>query len=452
MAEMLLRESVIRLYRSILGRQIGDEELSIRVNKALRDTVGNDAILGLVDELLNSEEFSRRFGTNPSFYDVTDADVFYAYKFFLGRFPESKDVYLQKRKIAGSAALVDQIVASDEFKSNKILKSLISIRRKPKGFEELQASSSRNKKNILIISGCQGRMIADLIQSGGRFGFVENVFLSNDQLHKFINNKGEGYEILFAWADIIYTQKHQVYKILQDDTSLAQKARLIPLVEYAGLQPDQCSLTDARSGAAIVGPMGEYQSIILTAAYYAGLDVDSAVRAFNSVVYAKFGYNEIAAVSKDRFLSQQESTSYPLGKMLNRWEASGKWMRTVNHPKKMVLADLVRFALDKEGISPIPNFDEYVVDDLADNADWPEYGGSGPQDSTSGSINLIFKRPKALSPIANAAEFLTLREFTEMFYRSMEGYPREIVLCYRQSVKVEMDEFIDYLRQEFAQS
>jgi hypothetical protein len=447
MTAALLEEVVVRLYRSILGRGVGEKELADRVRRA--EIADNEVgvLLDMVDELLASEEFALRYGHNKSFQKVTDSDIFYAFKFLLGRFPENQSIYTGKRKKTSTTSLIEEIAASDEFKNNKILKNIISIRRKPKGFDEIQSGNSRNNKNVLIISGCQGRMIADLMQSGGGFGYVENIFLSNDQFNNFITSKGKSHETLLAWADIIYTQKPRIFDVLQEDKSLAPKTRLMPLAEYVGLQPDQCYLTDIRSGKAIVGPMGEYQSAILAASFFAGLDVDTAVKAFNRDVYSQFGYEELASESKARFLSQEESTGYPLQSMLDRWESSGKWMRTINHPKKMVLTDLVRFALEQDGIEPIASFDEFVIDDLAANVDWPQYGGFYKAESEN--ENLDFKLPKAFSPTANSAAFLTLREYAKMFYRSMDGYSLDMILCHQIGRKIDLEVYVDYLRNKF---
>lgn len=446
-ANEYIKESLITLYRSILGREIGDQELSDRMTKVSNEEKHHKFIIGIVEELIASDEFSQHHGENRSFQTVTNQDVFYAFKFLLGRLPEHQGIYSDKKKNTSTTALIDEIALSEEFKNNKILKNIISIRRKPKGLDDLIASRSDSKPNVLVISGCQGRMIADLMQSGGGFGFVESIYLSSTQFNDFVSSNGKSHGNLLAWADVIYTQKTLVHEILKKDTVNGPKSKLMPLAEYSGLQPDLCTLIDMSSGAEIVGPMGVYQSLILVAAFFAGLDIDSAINSFNSSVYEKFGFAKKAEISKTQLLDQQKSTGYPLDEMFERWEESGKWMRTNNHPKKMVLADLVRFALEKEGINPMPNFDEYVVDDLADNADWPQYGAPGHDESNTETLK--FKRPKAFSPIANSAEFINLKEYTDMFYRSMEGYSLDHVACYQLGRKIELEQYIDYMRQEF---
>lgn len=449
MTSNILEKAVVRLYQSILGRGVSENEVASRVRGVETANDEINVILSMVDELVGSEEFALRYGHNKSFQTVTDSDIFYAFKFLLGRFPESQNIYSGNRNKPSVNALVDEIVASAEFKNNKILKNLISIRRKPKGYEEFKTLSSQNKKNAIVISGCQGRMIADLLQSGGRFGFVENIFLTPEQIKNFVSSRGKTHDKLLEQADIIFTQKQQVFEMLKNDTQTAKKVRFIPLAEYAGLQPDQCNLIDTNSGSVIVGPMGEYQSKILAAAFFAGLDAETAVKAFSSDVYNEFGFYEIASKSKARLLNQESLTGYPLQKMIQRWDATGKWMRTVNHPKKIVLTDLVKHALEKEGIHPIPDFDDFVIDDLAENADWPQYGGAEKEESNIQVLPLVFKRPKAFSPNANSAEFLTLREFTDMFYKSMEGYSLDTTMCYQLGEKIDLHRYAEYLRNTF---
>lgn len=440
-----IENALSKLFKLILKRNINATEMQTRLSKISADKDTDTFILETVDELISSEEFKHNHGENRNFQRVTKADVFYAFKFLLGRLPEHQAIYDDKLRRNSTPELINEIVASDEFKSNTILKHIISIKRKPKGFDEILAKSAASKKNALVLSGCQGRMIADLLQAGGGFGFVENIYLSIPQLKEFISNKGQDHRKLMAWADLIYTQKQDIYNLFKDSGEFGKKIRFIPLAEYAGFQPDLCNLTDNRNGSAIVGPMGEYQSLILTASYFAELDAASAVRLFNQDTYAKLGFPAISSNSKIKFLDQEGTTGYPLTSMLEKWDKSGKWMRTNNHPKKFVLADFVRLALEKEGITPLRDFEDFVADDLAGNADWPEYGASS-SDPKNGTSDLHFKRPKALSPLSNSAEFIGLQDFVEMFYRSMEGYSIDSTSCHQLGKKIDLKNIVEVIR------
>ncbi len=314
-------EIISALYGSILKRGVSKEELASRLTTLQPDTDPIKLILSLVEELLNSEEFLAHHAPNADFHEITDSDVFYAFKFLLGRLPEGSHVYESKKKIPNSNALIEEIISSDEFKNNKIIKNLISIRRKPKHLEStFKTGFARVNKRFLVLSGCQGRMIADLLQSGVGLAHVENIFLNNENYNRFISSKGQSLSHLFSQADIIFTQKKGVYDILKELPETCSKARLIPLIEYTGFHPDQCYLTDLNSGNIIVGPLGEYHSTILAAAYFAGLNADAAVRSFNASTYKAFEYGRFISESKKSLISQELNTNFPLAKMFDQWE------------------------------------------------------------------------------------------------------------------------------------
>ena len=450
MSQVLAKDAITRVFSSVLKRAISDDELIARLSSLDLESNTTDFVLDLVDELLASEEFAMLNGPNSDFYKVTDQDIFYAFKFFLGRTPETPQVYEDKRKTSCSNALIEEIVASEEFKHNTILKNLISIRRKPKGIENIgKTPLARSHQNILVLSGCQGRMIADLIQSMAGLSYVENIYLSNANYNSFISTNGQTHASLLEWADLIFTQKKGVYDILKERPETQHKVRLIPLIEYVGLQPDQCYLTDIRSGSLIVGPLGEYHSTILTAAYFAQLDVDAAIELFNSQTYKAFGFQSLALESKQKLISQEADTGFPLTQMFDKWGKSGKWMRTVNHPKKHVLQDLVEFALRAEKLPLISDSAEFVIDDLAANIDWPEYGGTLAPPLVHTDLELNFKLPKAFTPDANSAVFASLRQYAELFYQTLQEYSLDDVFCHQLGRPVDIENYINYLKQGF---
>ena len=452
MSDLPFNEVVALLYRFLLGRDIGTEELTERISSS-GDSMTVKRTIELVEELISSDEFSDRFGTNENFHRITDADIFYAYKFLLGRFPENLETYQEKRQLSSTNVLIEELVASDEFRDNNILKSTISVRRKPKGLGEVANSEfAQVKKNVLVISGCQGKMIADLLQAGGGFGFVENIYLSNETFNKFISSNGQIYANLLDWADLIFTQKQVIHDILYENYAHRQKVRLMPLIEYTGLQPDQCYLTDSSSGTPIVGILGEYHSTLITASYLAGLGPEAARDCFIDANYKKFKFDKLKDLSRERFIAQQAATGYPLQTLLTKWESGEKWMRTINHPIKKVLSDLVKHAIEQEGITYFYGSDDFVVDDLSANIDWPAYGCT--QENKDGPLaeELRFKLPKVFSGNVNSAAYIDLNQFIEFSYQTLNGYAVETISAHQLGREIDLKYHLEVLRQNHQQS
>lgn len=445
MDKAALRIKISEIYSLVLGRSVGELEMDARLSD-VPETVGeHEYVASLLHELLRSEEYSKKRSPNSSFVNVHDEDVFFAYKFFLGRLPENRKVYEDKRKKNSLSELLEEIVTSEEFKMNSVLKGVLSPKRKPHGFDRYAKSEELSKKSkILVISGCQGKMLADLFQAYTGVSAVPNIFLSASKYNEFLLTKGKEYGSELEGYDYIFTQKYEVHKILQANPDLSSKVRLLPLIEFTGFQPDQCYLNNRQTNRPVLGPLGEYQSNIVTAAYFAGLNVAETRHCFTPAVFEKFGFYSLSKQSKDALIAQQQVTGYPLAEFITQWDASGKWMRTVNHPKKYVLSTLVRHALALEGISAIHAAEEFVYDDLSANVDWPLYPAINEEGS--GLEGFDFKLPKAFAPHANAALFLSVNSFIDYTFLSLEGLTAEDVHCHQLGRSINLTEQVEWLR------
>lgn len=415
---------ITELYSKLLNRHIGTQELDARMQTLPSECDIFDYTVALIDELLHSEEFNGQAGLNSSLYQVKDVDVYYAYKFFLGRLPEGEHIYNTKKNYKNVEQLMRTLVCSEEFKKNKILKDVLSVKRKPFGFD-ISPRKTGTLSGVIVLSGCQAKTIADLFQAKTGLSSVPYIFIGGKVMRDFIQTEGAAYLEILQSFDLIYTQKKQVYDILKATPGLEHAVRLMPIVEYTAFQPDQTYIINDQNGEHIVGPLGEYQSLIAAAAFYAGIPSDKCAELFTPSTYVKLGYDALANSARVDIMAQEDKTGYPMSELLLKWDQTGKWMRTINHPKKNVLADLVDHALAKEGISPITDVDEYVVDDLASNVDWPLYPGLNGSESRS--LDFRFKIPHALAPLANAGLFLNLNDFINATYSSLEPYPIESV-------------------------
>lgn len=412
-----IEKATIALYEIILHREVSPSELVSRVHSAPENAEVLGYALQLAEELLNSDEYCGKPELNSSSFNVTDLDVYYAYKFLLGRLPEAEHVYAEKSAIDTIENLLKSIINSDEFKTNKILKDAVSIKRKPFGVESVSFAAETKAKTIIVLSGCQGKTIADLFQVKTGLPAVPHLFMGGKVLFDFVNTQGSDYLDTLRQFDLIYTQKHDVFEVLSGIEGFSERVRLMPLVEYPAFHPDQVYIIDEMTNERIVGPLGEYHSLIVSAAFYSGFSEERCVNLFNPLTYQAFGFYNAYSSSRSDLLAQEPRTGYPLSELLPKWDEQGQWMRTINHPKKFVLSDLVQHALEKESIGAMEGVDEYVIDDLASNAHWPLYPGLYPDQAVS--AHLRFKLPNALAPLANAGIFLNLDEFVAATYRSL---------------------------------
>lgn len=407
------------LYLGVLGREISDAELEARLNSNQIKMSEVEYFLSMVIELIGSEEFRTNYGLHSNFFDVQRPDVYYAYKFLLGRVPEGDAIYREKKNLKDVEELLATLIRSEEFMGNLILKDIVSVRRKPAGFMlGAEGCALEGKKRIIVLSGCQGKQIADYLQIKTGVNSVPNLYLGNKELADFVKMQAASYREKLAEYDLIYTQKKDVVEVLGLYPELASKVRIIPIIEYAGFQPDQVYVLDAESGKFVIGPLGEYQSLIVIASFYGGYSIEQCAGFFCSDVYEKMGFGQLRNDSLECLRSIGHDMGYPMDNLLAKWNKNGRWMRTINHPFKQVIGDLVDEALLKEGIAPEQDIDAYVIDHLASNVDWPQYPNSPEEEAL---VKTRFKLPSALSAKSNVARFLDLEGFITATYHSLNG-------------------------------
>lgn len=341
---------------------------------------------------------------------VTKQDVYHAYKFFLGREPETLAVYESNINNGDLARVLEDIIRSQEFKENPRLKNLISVRRKPLGYSEDKNDeiSATDIRKILVVSGCQGSTLAGYIQAftgnpnvlGIYSGPVSDIALVDE----LVSSK---YPKEFYSSDLILTQKKEIYNFCLGKPSLAKKIRLLPLIEYEAFHPDQCYLVNKNSGITVIGPTGEYNSLISLIGFLLDLGVDRTCELFNRKVYKILQYDDLLATARDRLQEQESLTGYPVSIMAERWRQNGRWMRTINHPKNFVLADIAAEAMKREGIEIREERSSFVSDELSYQTDWPSYGSIDLGES------FYFKLPRVFCGNQNNILFLDRRSFVE---------------------------------------
>lgn len=282
--------------------------------------------------------------------EISHEEIKNAYRYLLGRYPESESAYATYHSVQSIDRLHRIIIDSAEYQSKK-----------------------DRLKRFFIIGNCQTEVIANLIETMVPSSTAAAWLLTPKHLQEIDNPNALKYH--FAEADLVFIQLPPGDPILDKINSLYEaynsKIRLIPNINYTLYHPDMIYVQS--DAGTIKGPMGEYHSALAFFAWKQGLSLRETKSLFNREIFAHVGYFEHAMPSAKMLIETGAAVSLPLDALLERWGKLGCFMHTMNHPKLSVLADVTRAALIREGITYIPGIDQYVDDPLALHPCWPVY-------------------------------------------------------------------------------
>jgi hypothetical protein len=212
----------------------------------------------------------------------------------------------------------------------------------------------------------------------------------------------------------VITAPHFVANPCVDFTTRTAVTRL-PLTAFEAYQPDLCYLTV--DGQVLRGPLFDYHSKIVTAAWRKGLSEAQAKALFNGADYERFGFLGIWEACKATYLGSYAENGLDLSPYFPRWSRDGAFMHSVNHPSIRVVADIARALLAHDGLQARET-DFLPHDNLKNAPVWPVYPEIAEPLGVRGS--LLFK-------VHNAYRFLELDEFIAASYAVLSQYPRDAV-------------------------
>lgn len=299
--------------------------------------------------------------------------------------------------------------------------------RRPLAYDSMLQQADEASPRFLVLSGCQSQMIAGFLEVL-TLGRSEYHFLSLPKVANFQAEEWRRYKEDLDAADFIYTQKPKVADALRTMPAYRDKVRYFPVINCAAYHPDISYMR--REGERLVGPMGDYHSVLATAAYFAGKSRLQAVACFEPDVYQQAGFTQKANSEKAAFFKRFAEHSIDLSQHLSAWERDGPWMRTLNHPVRRVVHDVVVQVLKRDDVAienASPSRMDWVDDDLARSAEWPVYPGvmGEPLDDASlARERLLFKSPYKR---AGRSLFMNLEQLVDYTYASLEGTRRDQV-------------------------
>jgi hypothetical protein len=164
--------------------------------------------------------------------------------------------------------------------------------------------------------------------------------------------------------------------------------RTLPIIHFDAYHPDLCWLTG--DAGFVKGPLGDYHSQIVTAAYFRGLSTRDARAQFAHSRYEQFGFFDRWETARNRLLAGFRAAGLPMEQYYPAWSARGPFMHSVNHPAIHVIHDVASALLEAEGRLPLRSA-PMPHDNLLNGSIFPIYPEIADRLSVRGSY--LFKLP-----------------------------------------------------------
>lgn len=291
------------------------------------------------------------------------------------------------------------------------------------------ARHSLSDKKFLFLGNCQVRGLARLTRAMTGDAKTSAFEALPDVIERLETHDNE-LSGLIAESSLIFVHAdaatiHVLQKEYPADYS---KVRLIPKVSFAAFHPDMDYVEDSQ-GTHIFGPLGAYQSTLAFFCWKHKLSTTATLNLFCEETYAALGYFDYWALAKSILINEGVLTGIAIEPLIEKWSRSGCWMYSFNHPKLLVLADIARALLEREGINTLPGVEEYVDDEMNSSSVWPVYPEIGKRVGLAG--NYLFKRFTPFELRDMPVSMMTLEQFIDESFATFSKYAPDKLTCHR---------------------
>jgi len=139
-----------------------------------------------------------------------------------------------------------------------------------------------------------------------------------------------------------------IAELMGYDFSSVENLYKIPNLEFDAYHPDFC-FACAR-GERIYKPLAANQSMIILAAFQAGLSVEKTRRLFRRDIYEQSGFFSRWEPARDRLISTFAVFGMDMTNPFRRWTRGESFMHSLAHPKAHPILDVARTFLRNRGI------------------------------------------------------------------------------------------------------
>ncbi len=324
----------------------------------------------------------------------------------LGRKPESEET------------ISHYMACEDEFKVVRILsRSKEYFKRKFDGVRFDEGASLK----LLLIGNCQVAVIKKIMESMCPQVSVISIGIESGNLHGLQSANLDISQYVDECDSVIFQTLSSAslnVRLSELYPGIAGKAKSMPSISYTAFQPDMGYVVKS-DGTHLVGPMGEYHSMLAFWAWENNLSVKEAVGLFRHDVFQYLGYYSHAKSADHFLLDLGEQMGLRFNSALNRWKKTGCFMHSINHPKLFVLADVARLVLEREGIEARCSVEDYLFDDLSVHPCWPVYPEIARFFGVAGSYD--FKQARHQGTAERPIPILTLDKYVSLAYSNFNA-------------------------------
>jgi hypothetical protein len=355
--------------------------------------------------------------------------VTWAFRFAYGREPASERAFQTHAAHVDEESLFRAVLTSDEFRRSTRYKDLVRLDVKPGALSPYTAHEQESRLLWLFLGNCQARTLALLTPNLNSDLRAISLELTATTL-KGIRDGTVPLAELCKKAHRVFYQPDGDAKLYLDRFGAAapEKLREFPSLVYSGFHPDQVYIKQPSVGL-LGGPTGTYHSSIALLAWKHGLAREETIRLFCDTSYAHLGFARYAAEGVNRLRAQFLRMGLFTEDPFERWNRRAPWMLTLNHPRNLVMADLGRELLLREGLDAEQDIDWLLPEILADEVIWPVYPEIARNFGIPGSYR--FKVARSAAPQGRDVAFLDLSTLIDQTFSFYDNFQAHQLVCER---------------------
>ena len=264
------------------------------------------------------------------------------------------------------------------------------------------------RRNWLIVFNCTNIGLANSLKLQAPDLEVESIDFGR------FRKDFAAYSRRLATFDLIVTAPHFVRNDCVDFSEVAP-VRTIPVPYFDAYHPDLCYVTLDKH--ILKGPLGDYHSKIVTAAFKKRLSRASARALFAARHYEAFGYFERWAPARQSLLAGFSDAGLDMAQYFRTWSLRRQFMHSVNHPSIEVVYDIASSLLARESV-PHERAGILPHDNLMNGPIYPVFDEIAERLGIAGSY--LFKLPAQYRCI-------DLSRFIDDSYDFLEQHDRDAV-------------------------